>query len=408
VSLVDQAPRRTHKLPWLVTFLGGRAVWAVITLSLYLTVVFVLIQVWVPFNWASQFKLGGPGDYEAALESVGLDRPILERYLDFAGGLVTGDLGTSYDGGPVWDVIAATAPVTIFVFAVGAVLAYVVGEALGRFGAWHRSLVGGTSLSTVGVLSTTIFPPFLVFLIARYLRDPLFDLRDAMGLPTDSLEIWRDSAVEPNEVLLLMSLALFGAVIAGVAVRLWAHRNRLRWVGMAGLPVTILAAMAGIALSGVGTEAIDLLYRIDISTSVRTGSPLLVLIGIVLITFGQVMFMMRVGIEDEREEDYVLTARAKGLAEHEVRDRHVARNALAPAIAGSFLAIPTLLAGMIIIEFGLDVHGLSSTFFQAVESQDIPVLMGVLVILGVFGVGLRIVADLSIAYLDPRQRKAEI
>jgi peptide/nickel transport system permease protein len=118
------------------------------------------------------------------------------------------------------------------------------------------------------------------------------------------------------------------------------------------------------------------------------------------------MFMMRVGIEDERNEDYVLTARAKGLTEAVVRDRHVARNALAPTIAGSFLALPTIIAGMVIIEFGLEVRGLSWAFFNAVETQDIPLVMGVLVMLGVMGVVLRVVADVVIAYLDPRQRRA--
>jgi ABC-type dipeptide/oligopeptide/nickel transport system permease component len=295
--------------------------------------------------------------------------------------------------------------VTIFVFAVGALIAFVVGEAMGRFGAWHRSRVTGTALSTMGVLFTTIFPPFLVFLIAFFLRDPFWELRDAMGLPVDSLVIWRDSAVEQGEVLMLMALALFGAVIVGVVVRTWAHRNRVRWVAVAAIPVTLLAAGVGLWLSGFGVEAIDLLYRSDISQTVATGSPLLVLIGVVLITFGQVMFMMRVGIDDERNEAYVLTARAKGLTEAVIRDRHVSRNALAPAIAGSFLALPTIIAGMVIIEFGLEVRGLSWSFFNAVETQDIPLVMGVLVMLGIMGIALRVGADVAIAYLDPRQRR---
>lgn len=301
-------------------------------------------------------------------------------------------------------IIAETAPVTIFIFAVGALVAFVVGETMGRFGAWHRSRITGTALSTIGVLFTTIFPPFLVFLIASFLRDPFWELREAMGLPADSLAVWRDATVEPSEVLLLMALALLGAVIAGVIVRTWAHRNRVRWVATLAIPVTLVAAGVGIWLSGYGVEAVDLLYRSDISQSVATGSPLLVLLGVILITFGQVMFMMRVGIEDERHEDYVLTARAKGLTEAVIRDRHVARNALAPAIAGSFLALPTIIAGMVIIEFGLEVRGLSWSFFNAVETQDIPLIMGVLVMLGIMGIVLRVVADVTIAYLDPRQR----
>lgn len=410
MSLVDTtrtAVRRT-RIPWLVGFLSKRAIWALITLAIYLMVVFVLIQVWVPFNYATPARLVGPDAYQAALQTLGLDRPITERLLEFVTGLLRFDLGTSFTGGPVSTIITRTAPVTLFVFAVGAVLAYVVGETLGRFGAWHRNWLTGSALSTIGVLFTTIFPPFLVFLIAFFLRDPFWELREAMGLPVDSLDIWRDSSVEQNEVLMLMALALFGSVVVGLVVRSWAHRNRVRWVAAAALPVVVGAAVIGIWLSGFGVEAIDLLYRVDITTSVATGSPLLVLVGVVLITFGQVMFLMRVGIEDERNEDYVLTGRAKGLTEPEVRDRHVARNALAPTIAGSFLALPTLLAGMVIIEFGLEVRGLSWAFFSAVEAQDIPTIMGVLVVLGVIGIILRVMADVAIAYLDPRQRRAQI
>ena len=397
---------RRPRLPWLVGFLARRGLWALITLLVYLAVVFVFIQVWVPFNYATPARLGGPEAYQAALEALGLDRPLSARLFEFVAGLITFELGNSFTGPPVRTIVADTAPVTIFIFAVGALLAFVIGEALGRFGAWHRHWMTGASLSTLGVLFTTIFPPFLVFLIAYFLRDPFWELRETLGLPPDSLEVWRDAPVEQNEVLLLMSLALIGAVIGGVLVRTWAHRNRMRWVAAWALPVTVLAAVAGVGLAGFGVEAIDLLYRSDISQTVATGSPLLVLVGVVLITFGQVMFMMRVGVEDQRNEDYVLTARAKGLTEAVVRDRHVARNALAPAIAGSFLALPTLIAGMVIIEFGLEVRGLSWAFFTAVETQDIPLIMGVLVMLGVIGIGLRVVADLVIAYLDPRQRRS--
>ncbi len=367
---------------------------------------FVFVQVWVSFNFATPARLAGPEAYQAALQSLGLDRSIWERLFEFVGGLATLDLGTSFTGQPVGDLIAQTAPVTIFIFAVGALVAFVVGEAMGRLGAWRRSPVTGGALSTVGVLFTTIFPPFLVFLIAFFLRDPFWEVREAMGLPADSLAIWRDATVEPNEVLLLMALALLGAVVAGVVVRTWAHRHRVRWVAVLAIPVTLIAAGVGIWLSGYGVEAVDLLYRSDISQTVATGSPLLVLIGVILITFGQVMFMMRVGIEDERHEDYVLTARAKGLTEAAIRDRHVSRNALAPAIAGSFLALPTIIAGMVIIEFGLEVRGLSWAFFNAVETQDIPLIMGVLMMLGLMGIVLRVVADVAIAYLDPRQRRA--
>lgn len=394
------------RLPWIVGFLGKRLVWAVATLFIFLTVVFFFVQLWVPYDFATQFGQGGLD--EGVRQDLGLDRPLAVRYVDYVSGLVRGDLGTSFEGGSVWEVIEASAPITIFEFAVGAVVAYAVGELLGRWSAWRSRRVTGSLLSVVGVVSATIFPPFLVFLLIQGLRGPLLDLRNFLDLPSDSLRIWREAAVEPGEVLALMAFGLFGAVLVALVLRAYGHKRRLPAVSLLAFPVTITAAVAGIGVSGVGVNAVDLLYRADVSQTVGQGSPILVLVGVILLTFGQVMFMMRVGIEDERSEDYVLTARAKGLTEPEVRDRHVARNALAPTLAGTFLAFPTIIAGMAIVELQLQVRGLSFEFFEAIEFQDIPVVMGVLAVLGVIGIGFRLVTDVAIAYLDPRQRSGDI
>ena len=78
---------------------------------------------------------------------------------------------------------------------------------------------------------------------------------------------------------------------------------------------------------------------------------------------------------------------------------------MGPVLAGSFLSFPTVLAGMIIVEYELEMAGLSSVLFDAIEFQDVPTIMGVLVVLGLIGVGFRLVTDLTIAVLDPRQRR---
>jgi ABC-type dipeptide/oligopeptide/nickel transport system permease component len=60
---------------------------------------------------------------------------------------------------------------------------------------------------------------------------------------------------------------------------------------------------------------------------------------------------------------------------------------------------------MIIVEYELEMEGLSSVLFSAIEFQDIPLIMGVLVVLGMIGVGFRLATDFTIAILDPRQRR---
>ena len=399
-------------MPWFVTFLGRRLVWALITLVLFVTVVFFFMQVWVPYSWATQFGLGGPGAVDAAREAVGLNRPLPEQYADFMLGLARGDLGTSFNGGPVLDIIREALPVTLTVFIAGSVIGWVVGELFGRLGSWNRRRRSGWLLATAGVLSATIFPPFLVFLLVRWLREPLLDLREALGLPVDSLDLWRDAvagepgAMTPGDVRWLVALGLVAALVVGLVVRAHGRRRELPLVEALALPVTLVAVGLGIWLAGLGPHALDLLYRVDFTVTTGRGSPGLALIGIILISFGQVMLLMRAGMDAERSEDYVLTGRAKGLTERAVRDRHVARNVMAPVLAGSFLTFPTVLAGMIIVEFELEMQGLSSVLFNAIEFQDIPVIMGVIVVLGLMGVGFRLLTDVTIAILDPRQRRA--
>lgn len=408
-ATVEARPR----VPWFVAFLGRRLVWALITLFLFLTAVFFFVQVWVPYSWATQFLSGGGEAYRAALEAAGLNRPIPERYADFLLDLARLDLGTSFGGESVIDLIRESLPVTLTVFIAGTVIGWIIGELLGRIGTWSRRRFSGGIIATLGVLSATIFPPFLVFVLVRWLREPLLDAREAMGLPTDSLELWRDAvigtpgALTPGDVRWLIALGLCAALAVALAIRAYGRREQLPLVEGLALPAALVGVGVGIWLSGLGPHALDLLYRADISATTGRGTPALALFGIVLLSFGQVMLVMHAGMEAERAEDYVLTGRAKGLTERAVRDKHVARNVMAPVLAGSFLTFPTVLAGMIIVEYELEMQGLSTVLFDAIEFQDIPVIMGVMVVLGLIGVGFRLVTDVVIAVLDPRQRRAK-
>ena len=397
--------------PWFVSFLGRRLVWAMVTLVIFLTATFFFVQVWVPYTWATQFLQGGAGAFEAAMEAAGLNRPLVDRYADFMVGLARLDLGTSFGGEPVFDLIREALPVTLTVFITGTVIGWIMGELLGRIGTWSRRPFSGATLSVLGILSATIFPPFLVFVLVRGLRGPLLDAREAMGLPNDSLALWRDAvaglpgALSPADVRWLIALGLAAALVVALIVRAHGRRHQLPLVEGLALPLSFLGVGVGIWLADLGPHALDLLYRADIGATTGRGTPALAIVGVILLSFGQVMLVMHAGMEAEKSEDYVLTGRAKGLTERAVRDKHVARNVMAPVLAGSFLTFPTVLAGMIIVEYELEMQGLSSVMFDAIEFQDIPVIMGVMVVLGLIGVGFRLATDFAIAILDPRQRR---
>jgi peptide/nickel transport system permease protein len=105
------------------------------------------------------------------------------------------------------------------------------------------------------------------------------------------------------------------------------------------------------------------------------------------------------------EQDYITTARAKGLSERVVIWKHALRNALLPLITLAGFSLPGLIGGSVIFETIFAIPGMGQLFYQGVMSRDYPVVMGILVI----GAGLtligNLIADISYALADPRIRQ---
>jgi peptide/nickel transport system permease protein len=101
-------------------------------------------------------------------------------------------------------------------------------------------------------------------------------------------------------------------------------------------------------------------------------------------------------------QDFVRTARAKGLIERLVITRHTLRNALIPFVTVVAIDIPFFLVGAVLVETVFSWPGLGRLFFDALRSRDYPVLMGLLVYSAILIVAFNIVADLLYAWLDPR------
>jgi len=104
-------------------------------------------------------------------------------------------------------------------------------------------------------------------------------------------------------------------------------------------------------------------------------------------------------------EDYVFTARAKAIPNSRIRDRHVAPNAVLPAISRLVTSMPYLIAGLVIIEYSTGASGLGLLFFRSIETGNVPVILGILAVIGVIGIVMRIVLDIVQAVIDPRLRE---
>jgi peptide/nickel transport system permease protein len=103
-------------------------------------------------------------------------------------------------------------------------------------------------------------------------------------------------------------------------------------------------------------------------------------------------------------QDFVTTARAKGLPERVVIVRHALRNALLPVVTILGLSLPGLIGGAVIFETIFAIPGMGRLFYGAVMSRDYPVVMGILVIGALLTLIGNLLADLSYALVDPRTR----
>jgi len=113
---------------------------------------------------------------------------------------------------------------------------------------------------------------------------------------------------------------------------------------------------------------------------------------------------MRTSMLEVLRQDFILTARAKGLPGHVVIFKHGLRNALLPVITILGLSVPGLIGGSVIIESIFALPGLGQLFYQAVMARDYPLIMGNLVLGAILTLAGNLLADIGYALADPRIR----
>jgi peptide/nickel transport system permease protein len=122
-----------------------------------------------------------------------------------------------------------------------------------------------------------------------------------------------------------------------------------------------------------------------------------------VVTAGYIRYI-RASMLEVVGQDYVRTARAKGLAEQVVLRRHAFKNAAIPLVTLMGLDLPRFLSGAVVVESIFAWPGMGRLFWEEAQRNDIPVLMAVLVFASVLVVLGNLVADVGYAYLDPRIR----
>lgn len=158
--------------------------------------------------------------------------------------------------------------------------------------------------------------------------------------------------------------------------------------------------LAWLPLSGLvtpGTNYTGFAYICD--EAVHLIMPVFVL---AVISIGSLMRYTRMSMLEVVNQDYIRTARAKGLSEHNVIYKHGLRNALIPIVTLLGLSIPGLISGALITETVFGIPGIGYTSYNAIDHRDYPVLMGFCMLIAIITLISNLISDICYAVVDPR------
>ena len=117
---------------------------------------------------------------------------------------------------------------------------------------------------------------------------------------------------------------------------------------------------------------------------------------------GEYTLIMRSSLMDVLSEDYILTAKAKGLSAFQILKDHALKNAMLPLVTVIAINLGFTVAGVIQIETVFSWPGLGSAIFEALERRDYPTLQGAFLLIAVAVIVANLLADITYSYLDPR------
>lgn len=388
----------------MVKFIAKRSVQMVVLFIIFLTVLFFLLEA-QPGDISQQY-VGNPDippEAKAALAArLGLDQPVFIRYLNYMRNFFSGNLGNSVVEWPkpVRSLILEALPRTIVLFLSATLLAYYLGFLTGKVLAWRRGKATEYLLTLGGVGLYTVFYPWFALLMIWGLGFMLSEWVGFTVFPINKfidVRRWAGSPFGTNEVFTQMILVAVLSLAAAAVVTLIARR-RLE-LGPA-IRVRNYAFLGGMVLpfvwfwfSPMRPYAGDILHH-----------TLLPVLTLTLVAFAGIMLLTRSAMLETLREDYILTARAKGLSEKVIRDQHAARNALLPVVTSLVLALAFVIGGGIITETVFSWPGIGLLLYNAVRLEDIPVAIGTLSIIAVLALFGHLIADIIYIYLDPRIR----
>ncbi len=301
----------------------------------------------------------------------GLDQSLPVQFVRYMGNIVQGDFGeTIRDRRQVMDVVAERLPMTMELTALAMLFATIFGVIMGLVSALNRNSIIDVFTMLIANMGVSM-PVFWLGLLLAYVF--------ALLLKGTPFYIPPSSRLSAGVSLIPLA-------------KIWGLED---W---SGLPRFLLALVSNSAilngiLTGNWTLVRDALWHL-ILPSVAVGT----------ISLAVIARMTRSSLLDVLGQDYVRTARAKGLREQVVIYKHALRNALIPIVTIVGIQTGGLLSGAVLTETIFSLPGVGSRMVEAILSRDYPVVQGFSIVVALIFVMTNLVVDVSYAYLDPRIR----
>lgn len=384
----------------MLKFVAKRLAQMALLFFLFLSIVFFLLQA-QPGDITSQFiNPQIPAEVRnQILTRLGLDGSIWDQWWSYVTNFLSGNLGVSFSQfpKPVIEVIGERIPRTLFLFTFATLFSYTLGFSLGKRLAWRRGGLGEHGITVSGVFLYTIFYPWFAILMILLFASNLgwFPINGFI-----TVETWRGAPYTGNQVFaqLLLSLAISGAVVVSglIAAGRMTERATARRVRRFSYAGGVFALVAfWVIRADMWPYALDIVHH-----------TVLPVVTLTLVAFAGTMLLTRSSMLETLKEDYILTARAKGVPEKDIRDRHAARNALLPVVTSFILGVAFLIGGGVITETVFGWPGMGALLLNSIIIEDIPVAIGTLAFLGVLALIAHLVVDILYTILDPRVRIA--
>lgn len=304
---------------------------------------------------------------------------------------------------PVSEIIAEALPGTVILAVVAIGFALVFGIFFGVISAVHQGkFIDNFALfsAVLGMSAPSFFSAIIISWIGGYLW------ADAVSLPAIPF-VFALAAVllllfrkGRKSTVKIISFGIKGFLL-GIGV-LVVNSLVSSFSGLSFLPSESLR----FTLPGTGLNMTGSLYDVDVFEGeyLALHNLILPVITLGIRPLAIVMQLTRNAMLDVLSQDYIRTARAKGLSNFKILYKHALRNALNPVITAVSGWFASMLAGAVFIEFIFNWKGLGLRIFQSLQNDDYPVVMGSVLVIAAAFVLINILVDILYGVLDPRVR----